>query len=133
MNKIILIGNIVRDPELSTTPNGIEKCNFTVACTRRIANKDGQRETDFFNCTAWRKTAAFIARYFHKGEKIAVEGSMQCRKYTAQDGTNRTAWDVQVDNAEFCTSRMSAAQTVPDEPAQDDPFMDAADDSELPF
>ena len=133
MNRIVLLGNLCANPELATPSNGIEKCNFTVACTRRIANKDGQRETDSFNCTAWRKTAAFIAKYFHKGEKIAVEGSMQCRKYTAQDGTNRTAWDVQVDNAEFCTSRMSAAQGVPDEPAQDDPSVYAADDSELPF
>jgi single-strand DNA-binding protein len=100
---------------------------------RDIVNRDGKREVDFINCVAWRKTAAFLAKYFHKGEKIAIEGALHVRKYEKSDGTNGTAHEVMVDKAHFCTSRMSAAQTVPDEPAQDDPSMDAADESELPF
>lgn len=125
MNRIVLLGNLTRDPELSATPNGIEKCTFTVACQRRMPNKDGQREADFFRCTAWRNTAVFISKYFHKGDKMALEGSVQIYQYD-KGGEKRTAYDVQVDNAEFCSSKSGGLHVQPDEHS-------AAPDDEVPM
>ena len=129
MNSVVLLGNLTRDPELNSTNNGIEVANFTVAVQRRVANKDGEREADFINCTAWRKTAAFIAKYFKKGDKIAIQGSLQVRKYTDKNGEKRTAYEVMVDNAHFCSSRNSGGQVTQDQPAPDA----EQTDEEIPF
>jgi single-strand DNA-binding protein len=101
MNKAILIGNLTKDPELSTTTNGISVCNFSIAISRRFANASGERETDFINCIAWRKTAEFVHQYFRKGKKIAVVGTIQTRNYEAQDGTKRYVTEVVADEVEF--------------------------------
>ena len=81
MNKVFLIGNLTRDPELSTTNSGISVCRISIAVSRRFANADGSRETDFFNVTAWRGTADNCAKFLKKGNKIAVSGSIQTRNY----------------------------------------------------
>ncbi len=105
MNKAILVGNLTRDPEMRTTPSGVACTTFTVACQRRFANQQGVREADFISCVAWRQTAEFVARYFTKGSRIGVEGSIQTRSYDAQDGSKRYVTEVVVDNVEFVGSR----------------------------
>lgn len=101
MNKAILIGNLAADSEFRTTPNGISYVSFRIACQRKYANQQGVREADFISCVAWRQTAEFIHKYFIKGNKIALEGSIQTRSYDAQDGSKRYVTEVLVDNAEF--------------------------------
>ena len=105
MNSVLLVGNLARDPELRNTQSGIACCNFTIAVNRRFANADGQREADFINCVAWRQTAEFIHKYFHKGQKIGLRGSLQTRSYDAQDGSKRFVTEVTVDEAEFVAPR----------------------------
>ena len=91
MNKVILVGNLTRDPELITTNNGISVCKFGLAVQRRFTNQNGEREADFINIVAWRQNADFCYKYFKKGNKVALVGSLQTRSYDAQDGTKRTA------------------------------------------
>ena len=110
MNKAILIGNLAADPEFRTTPNGISYVSFRIACQRRYANQQGVREADFISCCAWRQTAEFIHKYFIKGNKIGVEGSIQTRSYDAQDGSKRYVTEVLVDNAEFVTPKSDGQQ-----------------------
>ena len=87
MNKVYLIGNLTRDPELTTTTSGISVCRMSIAVGRRFSNAEGSRETDFFNVTAWRGTADNCAKFLKKGNKIAVSGSIQTRNYEKADGT----------------------------------------------
>lgn len=101
MNKVLLVGNLARDPETRTTNAGVTYTNFTVACQRRIANQQGIRAADFINCVAWRQTAEFVAKYFNKGSRIGVEGTLQARSYEAQDGSKRHVTEVIVDHVEF--------------------------------
>lgn len=105
MNKAILIGNLATDPEFRTTPNGIGYVSFRIACQRKYANQQGVREADFINCCAWRQTAEFIHKYFIKGNKISIEGSIQTRSYDVQDGSKRYVTEVLVDSAEFVVPR----------------------------
>ena len=113
MNKAILIGNLAADPEFRTTPNGISYVSFRIACQRRYANQQGVREADFISCCAWRQTAEFIHKYFIKGNKIAIEGSIQTRSYDAQDGSKRYVTEVLVDNAEFVTPKSDGQYGAP--------------------
>ena len=114
MNKVILIGNLTRDPETRSVPSGVTCCSFGLAVNRRFNNAQGQRETDFFNITAWRQLGDLCMRYLSKGRKVCVEGSIQIRTYDAQDGTKRTAVDIIADNVEFLSSA--------NEPRQNDGF-----------
>ena len=100
MNKVILCGNLTRDPEVRSTPNGVSVCNFTIAVNRRM-QKDGQQETDFFNVVAWRSLADLCGKYLAKGRKVNVFGAIQTRTYEAKDGTKRTAFDIVADEVEF--------------------------------
>ena len=151
MNKVILIGNLAADPEFRTTPNGISYVSFRIACQRRYANQQGVREADFISCCAWRQTAEFIHRYFIKGNKIGVSGSLQTRSYDAQDGSKRYVTEVLVDDAEFVapkgdgqtaaqspgygqqTSSQSAPQQRPEQLRMDTSGFTEDDDNELPF
>ena len=101
MNRIHLIGNLTRDPELSETAAGVAVCKFSIAVGRAYADQNGEKQTDFFNCTAWRQTADAVARYTKKGNKIAVIGSMQSRAYEDRQGVKKTAWEVQISEIEF--------------------------------
>lgn len=94
MNKVILIGNLTRDPELSETNSGIAVCRFGLAVNRQYSSSDGERETDFFQVTAWRGTGENVARYCKKGHKVAVVGSIQMRNYEDREGVKRTAVDI---------------------------------------
>ncbi|MFR9259617.1 MAG: single-stranded DNA-binding protein [Christensenellales bacterium] len=141
MNKVILIGNLAADPESRTTQSGVQQCTLRLAVQRRFANQQGQREADFFNVVCWRQTAEFAARYLSKGRKIAVEGSIQNRSYTAQDGSKRYVTEI---NAEHIESLDRAPETAPQPAAQApkaeppkqmraDEFIELPDDDELPF
>ena len=101
MNKVILIGRLSRDPELRTTPNNISVATFSIAVSRPFTPQGGQQETDFINCVIWRRQAENLAKYCHKGSQIAVEGRIQTRNYTAQDGSKRYVTEVMCDNITF--------------------------------
>ena len=113
MNSICLMGRLTGDPELKTTQSGVSVTSFRVAVDRAYRAKDQERQTDFIPCTAWRGTAEFISRYFRKGQRIALQGSLQSRKYTANDGSQRTVFEVVVDNAFFCESKGGNAGGAP--------------------
>ena len=134
MNKVFLIGNLTRDPELSTTNSGISVCRISIAVSRRFANADGSRETDFFNVVAWRAIAENCAKYLKKGSKIAVMGSIQNRSYEGTDGTKRYTTDITAEEIEFLSTKGDEAvaggmQSEPDTGLQ--PIDD--DDNTLPF
>ena len=105
MNKVILMGRLTRDVEMRQTPSGVSLARFSIAVDRRFSGKDGQRQTDFINCAAWRQTGEFISRYFHKGSMIAVVGSIQSRSWDGQDGKRQYATEVVVDEAYFTGSK----------------------------
>ena len=105
MNKVFLIGNLTRDPELTETASGVSVCHFTIAVKRSYTTGDGERETDFLNCTAWRGLADSVARFCTKGSKVAVSGSIQIRDYEDNNGQKRTAVDIIAQDVEFLTPR----------------------------
>ncbi|MCI6859708.1 MAG: single-stranded DNA-binding protein [Clostridia bacterium] len=131
MNKVFLIGNLTRDPELSTTSSGVSLCRLSLAVSRRFANADGTRETDFFNITVWRNDAENCSKYLNKGSKIAVVGSLQNRTYEV-DGVKRYATDIVASEIEFLNSRSSGDSATRDdaEPVSD---LRPVDDDSLPF
>ena len=110
MNKVFLIGNLTRDPELSQTPTGVSVCRMSIAVGRRFSNAEGGRETDFFNVTAWRGNAENCAKFLKKGNKVAVAGSIQVRNYERQDGSKGTSVDIVADEVEFLTSRNDSGE-----------------------
>lgn len=103
-NKVILGGRLTSNPELKQTPSGVPVCTFSIAVNRKYQN-NGQNETDFFNCTAWRSTGEFINKYFGKGSSICVTGTIQNRSWTDNNGNKRYATDIIVDEASFVDSR----------------------------
>ena len=105
MNKVFLIGNLTRDPEISQTNGGVSVCHFAIAVNRAYTSQDGERQTDFFNVTAWRVLADTIARCVKKGSKVAVSGSIQIRHYEDNQGQRRTAVDVIAQDVEFLSPR----------------------------
>ena len=131
MNKVILMGNLTRDPDIRYTQgeNSMAVARFTVAVNRRRSSQDGQREADFIACVAWRQTAEFIAKYFTKGQRIGLTGSIQTRQYTAQDGSKRTVCEVVAENVEFVERKADAAQGAP----QGLQEATAEDNQDLPF
>ena len=110
MNAICLMGRLTSDPELKTTANGVSVTSFNLAVDRTYTPKDQEKQTDFITCVAWRGTAEFISKYFRKGQRMALQGSLQTRKYTANDGGQRTVYEVVVDNAFFCESKNNQSQ-----------------------
>lgn len=105
MNKVFLIGNLTRDPELTETSGGVSICRFAIAVNRTYSGADGERKTDFFNVTAWRGLGETVARYAHKGNKVAVVGSIELRNYEDNQGVKRTAVDIVAQDVEFLSPR----------------------------
>ncbi len=105
MNKCVFIGNLTKDAELTTTTSGVSVAKFTIAVSRRFTNADGERETDFINCVAWRSQAENLAQYCKKGDKVAVVGALQNRSYEAQDGSKRHITEIIVDEVEFISTK----------------------------
>lgn len=138
MNRVILIGNLTKDPELTTTNNGISLCKFTIAVPRRFAGVDGEREADFLPVIVWRGQADNCYKYLKKGSKAAVCGSIQTRSYDGSDGTRRYITEIVADEVEFLSSRQ--ADSEGDEPAKEKPAkkdvvnkFEPIDDDNLPF
>lgn len=129
MNKVELIGRLTKDPELKTTNNQTQFCNFTLAVDRRFKDANGQRQADFINCVAWKQTATFVTKYFKKGNRLAVCGWIQTRTYEDQGGVKQYVTEVVVDDAEFVESQsgtLEASAPAPAAPA-------SAPVGELPF
>ena len=103
MNKVFLIGNLTKDPELSTTTNGVKFCKFTLAVSRNYS-KDGKRETDFLNVVVWRAQADNCARYLKKGSKAAVSGSIQTRNYE-NEGRRVYVTEIAADEVQFLSTK----------------------------
>jgi single-strand DNA-binding protein len=139
MNKVFLIGNLTRDPESRETPSGVTMCRFAIAVQRPYSSQDGERQTDFFECTAWRGLGETIARYTKKGNKVAVSGSIQLRNYEDNQGVKRTAVDIIVQDCEFLTPKSNGEfDDVADAPRvsapKKKPTLQAMDDdSDIPF
>ena len=136
MNKVILIGNLTRDPELTETPSGVAVCRFAIAVSRDYANADGTRETDFFNITVWRGRAETCGKYLKKGNKVAVVGSLQTRSYEDKDGIKRNVTDIIASEVEFLTPKTAQGENeeVPMVSARRErPQLVEVDDNQLPF
>ena len=137
MNKVILIGNLTRDPELTETPSGVAVCRFAIAVTRDYANADGTRETDFFNITVWRGRAENCGKYLKKGNKVAITGSLQNRSYEDKDGIKRNVTDVVASEVEFLTPKGAQPDGDIDAPAvsakRERHQLEEIDDNQLPF
>lgn len=104
-NKVILMGRIVNDLELKVSPQGVALCSFRIAVERDYAKKGEERETDFFNVTAWRNTADFICKYFQKGQLIHIDGSLRTRQYTDKNGNPATWYEIVTQNVSFTGDR----------------------------
>ena len=102
INMVALMGRMTYEPELRTTPSGVSVIRFQVACDRNYQRSGQDRQADFIDCVAWRQTAEFISRYFHKGSMIAVEGTIQTSNYTDKDGNKRKQIEVLANNVSFC-------------------------------
>ena len=142
MNKLTIIGNLTRDPELRTTPNGYSVCDFTVAVNRRASrnNAGAQPEADFFRVSAWRQLGENCQRFLAKGRKVCVVGPVSARTYQANDGTTRVSLEVMAEDVEFLSSRNddqaggynAPAASAPAPMAQASGFT-AVETDELPF
>lgn len=114
LNVVALMGRLVYEPELKTTPSGINVCSFRIACDRSFARQGEERKSDFIDVTAWRQTAEFVCKYFQKGSMIAIEGSLQTRQYQDKNGNNRTKVEVVASNVSFCGSKAAEKPAVRD-------------------
>jgi len=143
MNHVVLIGRLTRDPEVKYTNSGVAVANFSLAVDRRFKNAQGERETDFINLVAWRKTAELVGKYLTKGRQVAVHGSLQMRKYQTQQGENRTVYEVIAEDVQFLDGRggsSAAPMETPPLPGDDEapPAFDSGEpgdekDDDLPF
>ena len=141
MNKVVLIGNLTRDPELQTTTSGVSVCRFSLAVTRRFANNEGERDADFINIVVWRNQAENCHKYLKKGSKCAVVGRIQTSSYDAPDGSKRYTTDVVADEVEFISTTRSngegdfsyeASESRPSS-KKDTAELEEIDDDSLPF
>lgn len=138
LNKIFLQGRMVRDPELRHTQSGTAVASFTLAVDRDFKGKDGNRETDFIDCVAWRSTAEFASRFFGRGRMAVVTGSLQLRDWTDKEGNKRRSAEVLVDSMYFADSKRGSdpLDKLADDatPVSEPSFEDVEDDPEgLPF
>lgn len=149
LNVVAIMGRLVADPELRTTWNGTNVCSFRIACDRNFVQQGQERQADFIDVVAWRKSAEFICKYFQKGSLIAVEGSLQSRQYQDKNGNKRTAVEVLANQINFAGGKKPGGQPVDDggeappkdyrEPApaysqgSADDFAVISDDDDLPF
>ena len=140
LNRTCLMGRLTRDPELRNTQTGIPVCSFSIACDRNFKNANGERETDFFDCVAWRQTAEFVSRHFTKGRMAVVEGRLQLRDWTDRDGNKRRTAEVLAEHVYFGDSKRDAESGGAYTPPPAEPGSGGAefaelteDDGELPF
>ncbi|MCH5298147.1 MAG: single-stranded DNA-binding protein [Ruminococcus sp.] len=111
LNRVILMGRLVADPELKTTASGVSVTSFRIAVDRSYVKNGEERKADFIDIVCWRQTAEFVCRYFGKGSLIALEGQLQSRTYQAKDGTNRYVTEVVADNVSFTGERRDSGNS----------------------
>ena len=135
MNKVMLIGNLAKDPELITTNNGVALCKFTLAVQRRFTGNDGEREADFLPIIVWRGQAENCYKYLKKGSKAAISGSVQTRSYEATDGSRRYMTEIIADEVEFLSSKNDGTNDGGMGMGSGSPVSDLQpiDDDNLPF
>ena len=135
MNKVYLIGNLTRDPELAETNSGIKVCRFAIAVNRNYSSSDGERQTDFFNITVWRTQAENCGRYLKKGSKVAIVGSLQNRSYEDKEGVKRNVTDIVANEVEFLSTRSNGDEIESSDGRRERPRLEPAsdDDDGLPF
>ncbi len=140
MNKLTIIGNLTRDPELRTTASGVQVCTFTVAVNRRRSSnaEAGQPEADFIRVTAWRQLGENCSKFLSKGRKVCVIGPVSLNMYKGNDGETRGSLEMTADDVEFLSPRNEAPEPVPAQPAMSSavpgsgPVVQTEED-ELPF
>lgn len=114
LNIVAIMGRLVADPELRTTPAGVNVCQFRIACDRNFSRQGEQRQADFVDIVAWRAQADFVCKYFSKGSLIAINGRIQTRNYQDKNGNNRTAFAVVAENINFGGSKGTSSAKVDD-------------------
>lgn len=137
LNKIILMGRLVRDPELRHTQSGTAVASFSLAVDRDFKDQNGEKATDFIDVTAWRQTGVFVSKYFTKGRMAVVEGRLQIRCWVDSDGNNRRSAEVVAESVYFGDSKKDTGGEgysggEPKEP-EDGQFTEVEDDGQLPF
>ncbi|WMJ84341.1 single-stranded DNA-binding protein [Oscillospiraceae bacterium LTW-04] len=142
-NKAILIGRLVADPEMRTTPNGVNVASLRIAVDRAYTSKGAEKKADFINIVCWRQQAEFVSRYFSKGKAIGIEGSIQTRDYTDKEGNKRYAFEVVADRVFFVESKNASGGTPAAAPAVNEgvsyasgsagDFQVVDNDDDLPF
>jgi single-strand DNA-binding protein len=145
INEVVEMGRLTADPELKQTQSGNSVANFTLAVDRSYCKAGSERQTDFIDCTAWRGTGEFIAKYFKKGQMIAITGSIQTGTYTGKDGNKRKSFSVNVNQASFCGSKKeqgtetdsnpypSGDTAAPKADGKSGDFEEVPDGDDLPF
>ena len=146
LNRVILMGRLVADPELKTTGTGISVTSFRMAVDRNYVKSGEDRKADFIDVVCWRQTAEFVTRFFRKGSMIAVQGSIQTRMYEDKNGNKRKAVEIVADNASFCGSKAesgtgsytredsyAAAQPAPSYSTADEGDFKEIPEDDLPF
>ena len=149
LNVVAIMGRLVADPELRTTPAGVNVCQFRIACDRNFARQGEQRQADFVDIVAWRQQADFVCKYFSKGSLIAINGRIQTRNYQDKNGNSRTSFAIVSNNINFAGPKSTSAKPVddggeappagcrPSEPApeysESDDFAVIDDSDDLPF
>ena len=136
MNKVFLIGNLTRDPELTETTSGVALCRFSIAVNRNYGGSDGERKTDFFNVVAWRGLGETVARFAKKGNKVAVSGSIELRNYEDSQGIKRTGVDIVAQDVEFLSPKGSGdgfVEAPSSESGKKASLQAFDDDGDIPF
>ncbi len=136
MNRVFLIGNLTKDPELTTTNSGVSLCKFTLAVQRRFTGNDGEREADFLPIIVWRGLADNCYKFLKKGSKAGVSGAIQTRQYDAPDGTRRFITEIIADEVEFLSTRNGGEEAESTKPTKNDEVVtkfEPIDDDNLPF
>lgn len=129
LNKVIVMGRLVRDPELRRTNSGTAVASFTIACNRDFKSDGGEREADFIECVAWRNTAEFVSKYFAKGRMAVVSGRLQTRNWTDKEGNKRKATEIVAERVYFCDSKREELQSYA---APQESFAELPDDGDIP-
>lgn len=137
LNKVILGGRLTSDIELKQTQSGVSVCSFSIAVNRKVM-KGEEQKADFLNCKAWRQTAEFISKYFHKGSSICIVGRLQTENWTDQNGQKHFKTEIVVDEAMFVDSKSEGGQASPSIPEYTSTmpapnFEEVPNDSDLPF
>ena len=130
LNKVIVMGRMVRNPELRRTNSGTAVASFTIACDRDFKSDGGEREADFIECVAWRNTAEFVSKYFTKGRLAVVSGRLQTRNWTDKEGNKRKATEIVAESVYFGDSKREELQSYA---APQESFAELPDDGEIPF